>query len=262
MASLIAGRYKTSVYSSETSSTIHSELVVCDYPISKPSAPIPCTRSARSDISDLMVNKSGIWGAGFWVPFLQTFGYQVSVKGSQALSMYYTDVRTIHAEEFDTGHETMQDYVNRRVRIEPELASKLNAYRIIGRSLFMVVGIQYAMSMTYEVIRHGSGQGRFGSEGPTTSEIVSRATATGTDVDQSGFRTTFQGEFIFAYQMLEIRARGLRWARPPASIWGCDGAQDDAQWEGDNEDEDCYERFGVQEKNKYAAGFIIKKFML
>lgn len=225
-------------------------LKVYDFPISRPTEPVPSTRSARRDISKLIVNKSGTWGAELWARFLATFRYSVDARTSQELSMHYRDIRTVHTEEFDPRPETMQEYVNRRIINEPELGRRLDQTSIFSRPVYMVIGIQYAMSMTYELIGHSSGQGRVAAEGPIVPDTESGATMDEAGVNHFGLETTINGEFVFAYQMLEVRPKGLKWARPPAAVWGGDGALDD-----DEEDKGSYEGVvDVQEKNRDAAG--------
>lgn len=166
--------------------------------------------------------------------------------------MHYSDVRTAHTEEFDPGEHTIQTFVNNRIENESDLQRRLETTNPFSRPVYIVVGIQYDMSMTYEITRHASGQGSLGAGGHISSNLDAGATAGGARIHEFYLKDTVRGESIFAYQMLEIRPKGFRRARPPAAVWVSNAALADSQAEDDEGDSD--EDVNVQEEKAGAAG--------
>lgn len=211
-------------------------LKVYDFPISRPNTALRKTVSPSHDLPSMTVNKSSTWGAELWARFLYTFQATVDAGRSKTFSMKYSDVRAAHTEEFDPGDETIHKYIDRRIREEPDLQKRLDKTNIFSRPVYMVVGIQYALTMTYEIARHEGGQGRLGAGGHLAQNVNAGAAAGATGDHGFYLKDTVRGESIFAYQMLEIRPKGFRRARPPAAVWVTEAALSDAH-AGDDEDD-------------------------
>lgn len=215
-------------------------LKVYEFPISKPKAALPKTVSPSRDIPNVTVNKSSTWGTELWARFLTSFRFTVDASRSNTFSMHYSDVRAVHTEEFDPSEETIKKYLDNRIGDEPVLQKRLDKTDPFSRPVYMVVGIQYATTMTYEITRHAAGQGRFGAGGHIASNLDAGATVGAAADHELYLKDTVRGESIFAYQMLEIRPKGFRRARPPSAIWVSEAALSDAQAgnDGDDSDED------------------------
>lgn len=213
-------------------------LKVYNFPISQPKAALPKTVSASRDIPNMTANKSSTWGAELWARFLTTFRFTIDAGRSKTFSIHYSDVRAAHTEEFDPGEETIDEYVDKRIKGEPNLQRRLDRKMTFSRPVYMVVGIQYAMNMTYEITRYAGDQGRLGAGGHVASNVDAGVTASAAGDNEFYLKDRIHGESILAYQMLEIRPKGWRRARPPSAVWVSEAALSDVQAEDDGGDSD------------------------